>query len=86
VERDHRLCEWKGGWAKTDRWRKVCSTAKLEVAVNRKSIIQTRGSPAMPTPSEVTQNIIELHTDALKTYQKRKGIFLYTFSLYFLRN
>ena len=35
----------------------------------------------MPAPSEVTQTIIEFHTDALKTYQKRKGIVLYIFSV-----
>ena len=63
------------------KWRKVCSTAKLEAAVNRKSLNQTGGGPALPAPSEVTQQIIELHTDALKTYQKRKGIVLYIFSV-----
>jgi len=68
-----------------ERWRKACSTAKLEAAVNRKSLYQTGGVPALPAPREVTQKIIELHTDALKTYQKRKGI-VYTFSLYFPRN
>ena len=35
----------------------------------------------MPAPSEVTQTIIEFHTDALKTYQKRKGIVLHIFSV-----
>jgi len=69
-----------------EKWRKACTTAKLEAAVNRKSLNQTGGGPALPAPSEVTQKIIELHTDALKTYQKRKGIVLYTFSLYFPRN
>jgi len=64
-----------------DKWRKSCSTAKLEAAVNRKSLNQTGGGPALPTPREVTQKIIELHTDALKTYQKRKGIILYIFSV-----
>jgi len=34
----------------------------------------SKGGPALPAPSELTQKIIELHTDALKTYQKRKGI------------
>ena len=57
-----------------EKWRKVCSTEKLEAEVNRKSINQTEGGPALSAPSEVTQKIIELHTDALKTYQKRKGI------------
>jgi hypothetical protein len=35
----------------------------------------------LSAPSEVTQTIIEFHTDALKTYQKRKGIVLYIFSV-----
>ena len=51
------------------KWRKACSTAKLEAAVNRKSLNQTGGGPALPAPSGVTQKILELHTDALKTYQ-----------------
>jgi hypothetical protein len=55
--------------------------AKLEAVVNRKSLNQTGGGPALPAPSEVTQEIVELHTDALKTYQKRKGIVLYIFSV-----
>jgi hypothetical protein len=55
--------------------------AKLEAAVNRKSLNQTGGGSALPVPSEVTQKIIELHTDALKTHQKRKGIVLYIFSV-----
>ena len=54
-----------------EKWRKACSTAKLEAAVKRKSLNQTGEGPALPTPSEVTptRKIIELHTDALKTYQ-----------------
>ena len=69
-----------------EKWRTVCSTAKLEAAVNRKSPNQTGGVLALPAPSEVTQKIIEFHTDALKRYQKWKGIVLYIFSLYFSRN
>jgi hypothetical protein len=38
-----------------EKWRKACSTAKLEVAVNRKSLNQTGGGPALPAPSGVTQ-------------------------------
>jgi hypothetical protein len=53
----------------------------VEAAVNRKSLNQTGGGPALPAPSEGTQNIIEFHADALKTYQKRKGIVLYNFSV-----
>ena len=52
-----------------EKWRKACSKAKLETAVNRKSLNQTGGGPTLPAPSEVTQKILELHTDALKTYQ-----------------
>jgi hypothetical protein len=58
-----------------EKWRKACTTAKLEAAVNRKSLNQTGEGPALPTPSE------ELHTDALKAYQKKKGIVLYIFSV-----
>ena len=64
-----------------EKWRKVCSTAKLEAEVNSKSLNQTVEGPALPAPSEVTQKIIELHTDALKTYQNRKGIVFYIFSV-----
>jgi len=56
-----------------EKWGKVCSTAKLEAEVNSMSLNQTVEGPALPAPSEVTQKIIELHTDALKTYQNRKG-------------
>jgi hypothetical protein len=38
-----------------EKWRKACSTAKLEAAVNRKSLNQTGGGPALPAPSGVTQ-------------------------------
>ena len=38
-----------------EKWRKVSSTANLEAAVNRKSLNQTGGGPALPAPSEVTQ-------------------------------
>jgi hypothetical protein len=49
MERDHRLCECKGRWAKKlvdqikEKWRKACSMAKVEAAVNRKSLNQTGG-------------------------------------------
>jgi hypothetical protein len=70
----------KIGRANQGKVEKACSTAKLEDAVNKKSLNQTGGGPALPAPREVTQKIIELHTDALKTYQKRKLIVLYIFS------
>ena len=38
-----------------EKWRKACNTAKLEAAVNRKSLNQIGGGPALPAPSEVTQ-------------------------------
>ena len=52
----------KIGRANQRRVEKVCSTAKLEAAVNKKSLNQTAGGPALPAPSEVTRKIIELHT------------------------
>jgi hypothetical protein len=55
--------------------------ANLEAAINRKSLNRTGGVSFLPVPSEATQKIIEIHTDALKTYQKRKGIVLYIFSV-----
>ena len=72
----------KIGRANQGKVEKACSTAKVEAAVNRKSLNQTGEGPALPTPREVTPTtkIIELHTDALKTYQKRKLIVLYIFS------
>lgn len=47
-----------------EKWRKACFTAKLEAAVNKKSINQTGGGLSLPAPSEVTKKIMELHTEA----------------------
>ena len=51
----------------------VLRPSQLETEVNSISLNQTVEDPALPAPSEVAQKIIELHTDALKTYQNRKG-------------
>jgi hypothetical protein len=63
----------KIGRANQGKVEKACSTAKLEAAVNRKSLNQTGGGPALPAPSEVTQQIIELHTAQLH-YRLQKPI------------
>jgi hypothetical protein len=47
-----------------EKWRKACSTAKLEAAIDKKSLNQTGGVQLCRRQAKLHKQIMELHTEA----------------------